>query len=39
MYVFGAFLIYAGVHMMFSNEAEAHQRKTGWCSLLERTFG
>jgi tellurite resistance protein TerC len=24
MYVFGAFLIYAGAHMMFSNETEAH---------------
>src|SRR5438876_750548 len=27
MYVFGAFLIYAGVHMMFSNEAETHPEK------------
>jgi len=27
MYVFGAFLIYAGVHMMFSNEGEAHPEK------------
>jgi len=27
MYVFGAFLIYAGMHMMFSNEAETHPEK------------
>jgi len=27
MYVFGAFLIYAGLHMMFSNEMETHPEK------------
>ena len=27
MYVFGAFLIYAGVHMMFSSDAETHPEK------------
>jgi len=39
MYVFGAFLIYAGVHMMFSNEAEAHPEKNRLVQFMERTFG
>ena len=28
MYVFGAFLIYAGIHMMFAKEAEKHPEKS-----------
>ena len=35
MYVFGAFLIYAGLHMMFSNETETHPEK----NMLVRFIG
>ncbi len=36
MYVFGAFLIYAGLHMMFSSEAETHPEKNRLVQFLAK---
>lgn len=36
MYVFGAFLIYAGFHMMFSSETETHPEKSRLVQFLSR---
>jgi tellurite resistance protein TerC len=36
MYVFGAFLIYAGLHMMFSSETETHPEKNRLVQFLAR---